>query len=295
MKHALAALVTATMLSGCALATAGVKKGDERNFVRSLQDVNAGRAIEARMRRAYDYELGGIDVEVAEGVVLLSGNVPSQEDKIEAARIAWSAPQVQQVGNEVMLRDKQGLIRNTKDGFLEKSVRARLLADKYVKGRNYNVETHDGVVYIMGVARTKAELERAARIASLTRGTKEVISYARVADIRESTDMRQEDTRQAELRESWGGELAGGPSSAAPTPSRRALPDFVTDAPLPSQDSTTIPAPMRSAPLDEPIQLIQPSPVVPYGLGENNIVPADPGKAPYYVDPDTGEQIPVRW
>ncbi len=288
MKHALAALLTATLLSGCALATAGVTKGDERNFVRSLQDVNAGRAIEARLRRAYDYELGGIDVEVAEGVVLLSGNVPSQEDKIEAARIAWSAPRVEQVGNEIMLRDKQGLIRNTKDGFLEKSVRARLLADKYVKGRNYNVETHDGIVYLMGVARTKAELERAARIASLTRGTKEVISYARIADLKEP-----ETTRSAELRESWGGELAGGPTTAVPT--RRALPDFVTDAPLPSQDSTTVPAPMRSAPMDEPIQLIQPSPVVPYGLGENNIVPAEPGDAPFYVDPDTGEQIPVRW
>ena len=152
--------LSAALLSGCAVATAGIKKGDERNFVRSLNDVNATRAVSARLKRAYDYELGGVDVDVAEGVVLLSGNVPRQEDRIEAARIAWSAPNVDQVGNEILVKDKQGFIRNAKDGFLEKSVRTRLLADKYVKGRNFSVETHDGIVYLLGVARDAGELDR---------------------------------------------------------------------------------------------------------------------------------------
>ena len=276
-----AALLSATLLSGCAVMTAGVERGDERNFVRSLNDVNAGRAIEARMKRAYDYSLKGVDVEVAEGVVLLSGNVPRQEDRIEAARIAWSAPQIVQVGNEVQLAGRQGLVRNAKDGVLEKSVRARLLADKYVKGRNFNVETHDGTVYLLGVARTEAELERAARIASLTRGTREVISYARIADIPVA--------RQAELGSQY--------APAAPA-TQRGLPDFVTRAPLPQQDAAPTPAPMRVAPMDESIPYTEPS--APFELGETVIQaaplpPVDETAAPYYVDPETGEQIPVRW
>ena len=284
MKHALSLLLSAALLSSCAVMTAGVQKGDERNFVRSLNDVNAGRAIEARLKRAYDYELRGVDVEVAEGVVLLSGNVPRQEDRIEAARIAWSAPQIMQVGNEVQIAGRQGLVRNTKDGVLEKSVRARLLADKYVKGRNFNVETHDGIVYLLGVARTEAELERAARIASLTKGTKEVISYARIADLPVA--------RQAELDSQYQSGLA------APGPVQRALPDFVTRAPLPEQDSATVPAPMRNAPMDESIPYSAPG--APVALGETIIdsaplPPADDNAAPYYIDPDTGEQIPVKW
>ena len=261
-------MLSAALLSGCAVATAGVAKNDERSFVRSLNDVNAGRAIEARMKRAYDYSLKGVDVEVAEGVVLLSGNVPRQEDRIEAARIAWSAQNVQQVGNEVMLKGRQGFVRNAKDGVLEKSVRARLLADKYVKGRNYNVETHDGIVYLLGVARTQAELERAAKIASLTRGTREVISYARIADL------------PIEMQ-----------AGLAPDASRT-LPDFVTRAPLPEQDSSSIAAPMRMAPMDEPIPYHDPA--APIALGET-VIPADPDAAPYYIDPETGAQIPVRW
>ena len=277
MKHLATLLLSAALLSGCALATAGIERGDERSFVRSLNDVNAGRAIEARLKRAHDHSLSGIDVEVAEGVVLLSGNVPRQEDRIEAARIAWSAPQIEQVGNEIMVKGKQGLVRNTKDGFLEKSVRTRLLADKYVKGRNFNVETHDGIVYLMGVARTPSELERAARIASLTRGTREVISYVRVAELSAE--------RVAELDNRYH-------SSSAPE--RRDLPDFVTDAPLPQDGSTTIPAPMRQAPMGESIPYREPAPAIPYDLGET-VTPADPDAAPYYVDPDTGEQIPVRY
>ncbi len=269
-------LISAIMISGCAVATAGIEKGDERSFVRSLNDVNAGRAIGSRMKRAHDYELGGVDVEVAEGVVLLSGNVPRKEDRIEAARIAWSAPRVQQVGNEIMIKDKQGFVRNTKDGFLEKSVRARLTADKYVKGRNYNIETHDGVVYLMGVARSAEELERAARIASLTLGTREVISYVRIADLPDAPDMGTE---------------AAIPQSMVPV--QRPLPDFLTDEPMPGQDLADTPAPMRQAPMDEPIPYRDPQSANPYDLGQT-ITPADPNAAPYYIDPETGQQIQVK-
>lgn len=267
-------MFSGALLSSCAVATAGIKKGDERNFVRSLNDVNAGRAIEARLKRAYAYELGGIDVEVAEGVVLLSGSVPRKEDRIEAARIAWSAPHIDQVGNEVMLQDKQGLVRNAKDGMLEKSVRARLTADKYVKGRNYNIETHEGIVYLMGVARDPGELERAAKIASLTRGTREVISYVRIANV--PIEMQGQTQMDAQ---------------AAPT--QRTLPDFLTAEPMPDFNRSDLPAPMRQAPIGESVPYTAPQ--GPYNLGQlDGPFNVDPNAPLFYIDPDTGEQIAVK-
>ncbi|MEM7727816.1 MAG: BON domain-containing protein, partial [Pseudomonadota bacterium] len=256
-----ASLLSANILSGCAVATAGLSKGDERSFVGSLNDVSAGRAVEARLKRAYGHDLSGVDVEVSEGVVLLSGNVPRQEDRIEAARIAWSAPDINQVGNEIMVGDKQRLVRNTKDGLLEKSVRARLKVDKYVRGRNYNVETHEGIVYLLGVARDPRELDRAARIAAMTRGTREVVSYVRVADP--------------------GVRVAEAPASGA-----RELPDFVTRAPLPDADRADLPAPMRQAPADESVPYTAPQTVAPYALGQN-AAPVDPNAPLYYIDPQT--------
>jgi len=167
-------------VAGCSVMTAGVKKGDERSFTRSLHDVNAGRAIRARMGRAEGFKLSGVDVEIAEGIVLLSGNVPNPEDRLEAERIAWSGPKIVQVGNEIKIGGRQGIVRNTKDGALHQSVRARMIANSYVKSRNYNIEVHEGTVYLLGVARNPEELAIAAHIASTTKGTREVISYVRV-------------------------------------------------------------------------------------------------------------------
>lgn len=293
--------VLATTVSGCAVATAGIKKGDERSFVRSVKDVNAGRVIEARMTRAYDFNLKGVDVEVAEGIVLLSGNVPTQEDKIEAARIAWSARGIEQVGNEIMIKGKQSFIRNTKDGILEKAVRTRLTADRAVKARNFNIETHDGIVYVMGVARTQAELKRAAKIAATTRGAKQVISYARIADLPIKNQMEK---------------LA---LESNPSGQRRQLPSILQSAPTgpipqaPSYEAQQA-APITNVPMDQPIPFVAPTAPQEIEMGERlgKELPSDEElgayrtgqageavsiieSAPYYIDPDTGKEIPIRF
>jgi len=175
-------LIFAVAASGCAVTTAGVTPGDERNMARSINDINADRVINARLKRTAGFDLGSVEVEVAEGIVVLSGNVPTEKDRVEAERIAWSAPNIVKVGNELKIKGDQSFASNTKDGILSQSVKTRLLADKYVKGRNINVESYEGTVYLLGVARTTEEMKRAAEIASRTKGTKEVISYIRVAN-----------------------------------------------------------------------------------------------------------------
>jgi len=272
MKHFILPLLCASLLSACSVTSAGLSKNDERSFAGALNDVNAGRAIKARLTRAYDYNLKSVDIEVAEGVALLSGSVPSKEDRIEAARIAWSAPHVEQVGNEILIGDKRGFVRGAKDGVLEKAVRTRLLANGSIKSQNFNVETHEGVVYLLGVARTPDELEYAAQVAAQTRGAKEVISYARLAE----------------------GAAPLAPETASPytsqgyppvnAPMQRKLPEYLTTEPsapgsvAPEQDT----APIRKAPYDEPIR-----------LHRNQAGDSSVNEEPYYIDPNTGKQIPV--
>lgn len=314
--------VLSLSVSGCTtITTAGVTKGDERNFARSVNDVSAERVIKARMARAHGFKLKGVNVDVREGVVLMAGNVPRQEDRIEAERIAWSAPRVDQVGNEILIKDKQGAIRNVKDGFLTTAVKTRLTADKYVKSRNINVESHDGVVYLLGVARNQAELERAAEIASTTRGAREVVSYVTVAGI-ESAISRfgRSATNAAPVQ------YAPAPSQPKYTAPQRELPSFLTTtpnpAPSPYASSPGIAAPsgtVTAAPLSQPMPLIPQSapqaPTAPAQIADmgdrlNKEFPSDDelgkfrtgaaGEAvsiiesePYYIDPETGKEIPV--
>ena len=300
-------------LTGCAITTAGIKKGDERNFVRSLNDVSAGRAIKARMLRAPDVDLGEVDVEVAQGIVLLSGNVKDPAYRIEAERIAWSGPNVTEVGNEIQIKDSQGFVRNTKDGILNKAVKTRLIAEGDVKARNFNVETHDGIVYLLGIARTKEELALAAQIASTTRGAREVISYARVFDgaTPQSYPDYQAPTQAAPS-------VQYSAPQAAPyitSPSYRPLPDALSAAPTPSTPGEPI---YRDPKTGEIIELSPGTKTIPYRPQSGGAAalpqsfPSDeelgryrvgkPGEAvstiesaPYYVDPETGKEIPVSF
>jgi osmotically-inducible protein OsmY len=323
------AAILSLSIAGCTtVTTAGVTKGDERNLARSVNDVSAERVIKARMRRAEGFKLKGVNVDVREGIVLLAGNAPRQEDRIEAERIAWSAPRVERVGNEIQMQGKKGFMRNTKDSLLTTSVKTRLTADKYVKSRNINVESHEGVVYLLGVARNQAELERAAQIASETRGTREVISYVKVAGIPSAISQFGQSARVA------------APVQYAPTTPQipqaapqRELPSFLTTTPaLPSTQAQPVPVPspyaaspgiaapsgtVTAAPLSEPMPFTPQGPTAPAQISDmgdrlNKEFPSNDelGKyrtgaageavsiiesAPYYIDPETGKEIPVKF
>lgn len=299
-------------LSSCAVTTAGLSKNNERSFVRSLDDVSAGRAIKARMLRAPDIDLGEVDVEVAQGIVLLTGNVDDQQARIEAERIAWSGPKVIEVGNEVQIKDGHGFIRNTKDGFLNKSVKTRLIAASGVKSSNFNVETHDGIVYLLGIARTPEELTRAAEIASTTRGAREVISYVRVVEGQTPQSYPQyQSPAQAAPSVEYSAPQISTPQVSAPT--YRALPGALSAAP--SAPGEPI---YRDPKTGEIIELAPGTKTIPYrpNAGGASALPqafpsddelgryrvGTPGEAvstiesaPYYIDPETGKQIPVRF
>ena len=293
MLTIMAMSLAAIAVSGCAVTTAGVKPGDERNFVRSLDDINAGRAIKARMTRATEFQLNKVDVEVAEGIAVLTGSVPTQEDRIEAERIAWSAPTVEQVGNEVHLDNETGLMRGTKDTFLNTAIRTRLIAEKTVKARNINIETHNGVVYLLGVARTPQELERTAQIASTTKGAREVISYIKMAG--------------AEVQNANYVEAA--PEETIRTlPQQRGIPQGLSATPEGnSGDYAAVPQPAPASPgvgdntlesgepyYRDPVtgkRIILPPGTVTVPYNPNAAADAEP----HYIDPATGEKIQIRY
>ncbi|MEP6342767.1 MAG: BON domain-containing protein [Maricaulaceae bacterium] len=328
----ISALAISLSLSACAVTTAGVKPGDERNLSRSINDISIERVIEARLKRADGYDLSKVDVEVAEGIVVLAGRVPTPEDSIEAERIAWSAPHVDEIGNEIMVgAEGRSILRGTKDGVLGSSVRTRLIADKTVKARNINIEARNGIVYLLGVARSPEELERIAYIASTTRGTREVVSYIKIHDGVSAAPPQDYAGANA---------IPYAPDVNTTIAPQRALPDFLSETPqglavdglatqgLAAATAPTIDplAPYYRDPLTgERIDLDPTTGTIPFqapqasaiakiapGLQAPTEFPSDdelgryrvgtPGEAvsviesaPYYIDPVTGKQIPVNW
>jgi osmotically-inducible protein OsmY len=163
----LAVLAGLLFASACAVPRPGVQ---------GLNNASAEVAIKSRMLRS-ERNFGGVDVTVVDGVALLTGHVPTQADKDEAARIAWSAPNVRDVGDELVVSPDGRRLLGANDQLLLSQVRARLVAARDIRSDRIHLEVYDGVVYLLGRAGSAAEAEAAAREASVTPGVKRVVSF----------------------------------------------------------------------------------------------------------------------
>lgn len=191
-------LIAATLpLSGCVVAAVGAGAAvgaaavQDRTMGEMLDDSTNGAEIKAKLLSDDAEKFGEVDVEVANGLVLLSGRVNTPEDRVKAESVAWSASRTQDVANEIRIEPPGGFIANVSDEIISGRVRARLIGSKTVKSVNYNVETYNGVVYLMGIARSADELRHAAEEASYVSGVKQVVSYVRIREPRDASPPEQ--------------------------------------------------------------------------------------------------------
>ncbi len=172
----LAALAACALVSGCM--TAGV--GD-RSLGRGLDDATAGSQVKMRLMAADNAGFGGVDVAVANGAMLLTGAVPSQEHRSAAELIARTAGNVHTIYNELHIGPRNGFSQNASDSLIASRIRARLAASGDVSSINVSIEVFQGNVYLLGTARSDQELRRAAEIASIVPGVARVVSFMRLS------------------------------------------------------------------------------------------------------------------
>ena len=229
MSFRLAAAVTALTLplTGCAAAAIGTASAvgitavQDKSIGEAVDDATLSTEIKTKLLSENSAKYGEVDVEVTNGLVLLSGRVNYPEERVRAEGIAWSAKLTRDVANEVRIEPPGGFFANVNDEIITGRVRARLIGSSSVKSVNFNVETYDGVVYLMGLARTPEELKKAAEEAARAGGVKQVVSYVRIRDAAPITAARPQ-------------------TVAEPAPSYQAAPDStyetVEDEPLEGVD-----------------------------------------------------------
>ena len=84
--------------------------------------------------------------------------------------------------------------------------------DQEVKSVNINIETYDGVVYLMGIARSSDELRQIAEHASVVNGVREVVSYIQIREPNSASPNREQNSGNNDRYDPDSG-LLGGPSS----------------------------------------------------------------------------------
>jgi osmotically-inducible protein OsmY len=185
----LAAAALAAGLGGCGpallgagAATVGVAAAQERGAKGALSDVETQVAINNALLNHSTDLFANVNTAVSEGRVLLTGSVANPQDSVDATRLAWTAPGVVEVINELTVDSMRGFQGFASDRWIATQLRTRLVGDAKIASRNYNIEIYDGVVHLIGVALSPDELRRATWHASMTPGVREVVSHVVLVD-----------------------------------------------------------------------------------------------------------------
>jgi len=184
----LAPLAFIPLLSGCVWiaatgAVAGVSAArQERTIGNAIDDARIKTTLDARLARDYPGLYVRASTTVVEGRVLLAGRVDKPETRLDATRVAWSVEGVRKVDNDIEVSDMSGWLDGPADFIMRTQLAATLLADKSIKDVNYTTDVVHGVVYLMGVAQNRDELDRVVEHAQHVNGVKRVENYVVLKD-----------------------------------------------------------------------------------------------------------------
>ena len=118
-----------------------------------------------------------VDVEVSQGRVLLTGTVDNIDLRIEATRIAWGVKGVQTVINEIQISESDSILNFADDLVISTKVMAKIMLDEDVNSLNYNIETVNKIVYIIGISGSSDEKQKVIDLSKEVFGVEEVVDY----------------------------------------------------------------------------------------------------------------------
>lgn len=182
-------LATASLASGCtplgaavgAGATAGIAASEERGIGGTARDT----AIRLEISKLWlDQSVDlykALELQVYEGRVLLSGQVPTQAMADTAVRLAWQPDGVRNVINEITIGEGD-LTELASDSVTAAKLRAELTFTRDVQAINYSIRVVDGVVYLLGVAQDQAELDRVLRTIRALPGVRGIVNHVLLKD-----------------------------------------------------------------------------------------------------------------
>jgi osmotically-inducible protein OsmY len=171
----------AAIVGGLAAAGgAGYAANQERGVGGSVDDFTIKTNIQTAWMKANPLFQTNINITVYEGRTLLTGTAPTPEFKAQAKDIASRVPGVRAVYDEIEVTPPESAWASAQDAWISSRVRTELTFNPDVRSVNYTVETVNKSVYLIGSARSQAELDIATTAARTTPQVKRVVSYVEI-------------------------------------------------------------------------------------------------------------------
>ena len=175
-------LISAVLVSGCAApalvaggALAGAAVVDRRDARTIIDDNNITLKIEEKIytdesiRRHIQ-----VNVTSYNGVILLTGEIPTTEMRNMVVSHAQHVAKVKQIHNETIVAPASDFKSRRQDAWITTKVKSALLAEKKINGLHFKVVTENQIVYLMGLV-TREEGNIAANAARQVNDVKQII------------------------------------------------------------------------------------------------------------------------
>lgn len=166
-------------LSGCALViggaalTGGLVATDRRTSGTQLEDEGIELRGASRLSQVMG-QRGHINLSAYNRQVLMTGEVPTEADKLLAEQTLAKVDNVRSVVNELAVLGNSSVTARGNDVFISGKVRAGFVDAKELSANAFRVVTERSTVYLMGLV-TQREADKATEIARSTSGVQRVV------------------------------------------------------------------------------------------------------------------------
>ena len=157
----------------------GIAAFEERTIKTLSTDLTIATKIRLNLINAEKDFIIKVGIEVFDSRVLMTGTLENEALAAEAISLAWKVKGVKDVLNEIQVKSL-----NIRDLAIDSWITAQLVSkvtlDKDVFAINYKIKTVNGIIYLIGVAQSKPELNKVLLQAKSIGGVKQVINHVRI-------------------------------------------------------------------------------------------------------------------
>ena len=151
----------------------------KRNFGTYIDDERLETIAKVNLNKTSEaLKTAKIHITVYNGVALLTGQVASNQLRLDAGNVVRKLERVRQVHNELEVRNNKSFWVGMGDSWVKTKVNSKLMANKDVKSNRVKVIVENGTVFLMGMMPRK----QAERISTIAANTKRVNRVVRVIE-----------------------------------------------------------------------------------------------------------------
>jgi osmotically-inducible protein OsmY len=157
-------------------------KANTRTMGAKLNDQEIETASKVNIKKADpQLEHAHVNIDSFNGIVLLTGQVPSEELRNLVADTVYKLNPVREIHNELVVMDATNFAARTKDTWISTKIKAQLVADSETDSTRVHFVTENQAVFLMGMV-TRAEADRIVNMVSHTADVQKVVKVFEYID-----------------------------------------------------------------------------------------------------------------